>query len=161
MSDRFPSGVATTYNDGVLERIELIGRALWKLGRRIVGAPAAQPQAGLNAAERAAADHLRGRGCRILARNFRCRGGEIDLIVLDEGCVAFVEVRQRTNPGYGGAAASITPGKQARIRRAAHHWLAGPGKRHVRRPCRFDALLFEPSAPDLADWQKHAFDASD
>ena len=114
-----------------------------------------------HAAESTAARHLQARGCRIIARNVACKGGEIDLIVLDRGTLAFVEVRQRSHAGFGGAAASITPAKRARLRRAARFWLAGPGRHHARRPCRFDAVVFEPRNPLAADWLTGVFDATE
>src|SRR5690606_24818947 len=76
-------------------------------------------------AEEQAAQHLARHGLKILARNYRCRGGEIDLVCRDGATLVFVEVRLRTHRGYGGAAASITPAKQRRITLAANHYLAG------------------------------------
>jgi len=92
------------------------------------------------ASEQAAADYLLAHGLKLVARNYRCRGGEIDLIVRDGGSLVFVEVRERAGTGFGGAAASITPGKQARIRLAAQHYLARHG---LDLPCRFDAVLVQ------------------
>lgn len=102
------------------------------------------------------ADFLARQGARILARNARCRGGELDLIVLDGAELAFVEVRLRSSGGFGGAAASITPRKQQRLRHAAHHWLQGEGRAHAQRRCRFDAVLCtRPEGP--YEWLRDAF----
>jgi len=104
-------------------------------------------------AEEQAARFLAGRGLKILVRNYRCRGGEIDLVCRDGATLVFVEVRLRTHPGFGGAAASITPAKQRRIALAANHYLAG-------KPlpaCRFDAVLLDGAS---IDWIRNAFDAS-
>jgi len=104
-------------------------------------------------AEAQAADFLARRGLKVLARNYRCRGGEIDLVCLDGAILVFVEVRLRTNRDFGGAAASITPSKQRRIVLAAHHFLAG-------KPlptCRFDAVLLDGAG---IDWIRNAFDAA-
>ena len=104
-------------------------------------------------AEEQAARFLAGRGLKILARNYRCRGGEIDLVCRDGATLVFVEVRLRTNRDFGGAAASITPAKQRRIALAANHYLAG-------KPlpaCRFDAVLLDGTR---IDWIRNAFDAS-
>ena len=104
-------------------------------------------------AEEQAARFLAGRGLIILARNYRCRGGAIDLVCRDGAILVFVEVRLRTNRDFGGAAASITPAKQRRITLAANHYLAG-------KPlpaCRFDAVLLDGA--DI-DWIRNAFDAS-
>ncbi|MBZ0144456.1 MAG: YraN family protein [Rhodocyclaceae bacterium] len=106
-----------------------------------------------SAAEEQAAEHLVRHGLKILARNYRCRGGEIDLVCRDGATLVFVEVRLRTNSSYGGAAASITPAKQRRIALAANHYLAG-------KPlpaCRFDAVLFDG---ENIDWIKNAFQTS-
>lgn len=91
-------------------------------------------------AEQAAADYLAACGLRLVARNYRCRGGEIDLIMRDGGSLVFVEVRERTNADFGGAAASITAGKQARIHLAAQHYLS---RHSLDLPCRFDAVLVQ------------------
>ena len=111
------------------------------------------------AAEALAAAHLAARGLRIVARNVRCRGGEVDLICLDRNCVVFVEVRLRTNARFGGAAASITASKRRRVQLAAQWWLAGQGRRFQGAACRFDAVLLD--RPDEAHiiWLRGAFDA--
>ena len=111
------------------------------------------------AAEALAAQHLEGHGLRILARNVRCRGDEVDLIALDHNTVVFVEVRLRRNGRFGGAAASITATKQQRVILAAQHWLAGAGRTHARRPCRFDAVLLDALSSAHIAWLKGAFDA--
>ena len=59
------------------------------------------------AAEALAAAHLERHGLRILARNLRCRGGEVDLIAADGAVVVFAEVRLRSNPRFGGAEAVL------------------------------------------------------
>lgn len=112
--------------------------------RRIVGACGDRPQAASAGAraEALAAHHL-ARSARVLARNVRYRGGEIDLIIDDGRAIAFVEVRLRSSADFGGAASSITPRKKARLRFAAESWLAGAGRRHRHRPCRFDAVLLD------------------
>jgi putative endonuclease len=60
------------------------------------------------AAEQLAAQYLQVRGLRILARNLRCKAGELDLVCLHDGVLAIVEVRQRGSPEYGGAVGSVT-----------------------------------------------------
>ena len=112
------------------------------------------------AAEALAAAHLAGRGLAILARNVRCRGGEVDLIADDAGCVVFVEVRLRKSARFGGAAASITATKQRRVILAAQHWLTGAGRAHAQRPCRFDAVLLDGLDATRIEWIRGAFDAS-
>jgi putative endonuclease len=104
------------------------------------------------AGEEAAAKYLTERGLRIVERNFRVRGGEIDLICHDGRTVVFVEVRLRRRSDYGGAAASITAAKQAKIIMAARHWLV----RHGESPCRFDCVLLDG---DHIEWLCDAFSA--
>lgn len=108
-----------------------------------------------DAGEEIAARHLAAHGVRILARNFRVKGGEIDIVCRDGAATVFVEVRRRTTPasaGFGGAAGSITPAKQKRLILAARHWLA----RHGDAPCRFDCVLLDG---DRLEWIRNAFDA--
>ncbi len=106
-----------------------------------------------------AASWLCQRGLSILARNFRCRCGEIDLIARDGKHLVFVEVRARSNPRYVSAAASVDARKQRRLLRAAQVFL----QRHpelARLPCRFDVIAFEPrqSDPDSQpNWVRAAF----
>jgi putative endonuclease len=104
------------------------------------------------AAEDRAARFLADRKLKVVERNFRVRGGEIDLICRDGGTMVFVEVRQRSRSDYGGAAASITPAKQARLILAARHWLM----RHGEVPCRFDCVLIDGNR---IEWLKNAFPA--
>ncbi len=105
-------------------------------------------------AEDVAATFLQQRGLKLVARNYRCRFGEIDLIARDGDTLVFVEVRMRSGSGYGGAAASITAGKRAKLTRAARHYLAGRSRLP---PCRFDALLVS-GADDTIEWLKSAFE---
>lgn len=104
------------------------------------------------AGEQTAAEHLIGHGLRMVERNFRVRGGEIDLICRDGAVTVFVEVRVRARRDYGGAAASITSAKQARLILAARHWLA----RHGETPCRFDCVLIDDGK---LEWIRDAFSA--
>ena len=62
-------------------------------------------------------------GYTVLARNWRCRDGEIDLIVTRDRRIVFCEVKTRSSDAYGSPAASVTLVKQARIRRLAMRWL--------------------------------------
>lgn len=88
--------------------------------------------------EELAAQYLRETGMEIVARNWRCRYGELDLIVQDPSVTAFVEVKTRSGLGFGAPAESVTFSKQQRIRRLALLWLAeqeGPWRR-----IRFDVV---------------------
>ncbi|MEO8814918.1 MAG: YraN family protein [Mycobacterium sp.] len=77
--------------------------------------------------EQLAVDHLTGQGWAILARNWRCRYGELDVIAADPATrtVVFVEVKTRTGDGYGGLAYAVPAGKVRRLRRLAGLWLTG------------------------------------
>jgi putative endonuclease len=101
------------------------------------------------AGEAIAADFLRSRGLVLLARNYRCRLGEIDLIAGDGDTLVFVEVRLRTSSAFGGAAASVGGAKRARMTRAARHYLATLGREPA---CRFDALLLDALDPARVEW---------
>jgi putative endonuclease len=81
--------------------------------------------------EQLAADHLRRLGLRIVARNWRCRYGELDVIAVDQDSdtVVFVEVKTRTGDGFGGLEQAVTPQKTRRLRRLAGIWLAAQDQR--------------------------------
>ena len=100
--------------------------------------------------EEAAARLLAARGLRLLARNLRCRHGEIDLAMREGDTLVLVEVRARRNGRYGGAAASINAAKQARLARAAACWLPRLARAHwagATPAARFDAVVFEGGRP--------------
>ena len=82
------------------------------------------------------------RGWQLLARNFRSRTGEIDIIAMDGEQLVFLEVRARRHPGFSGAAASVDWRKQQRLVKTAQGFL----QRHpqlANQPCRFDVIAFE------------------
>lgn len=105
------------------------------------------------AGEDAALVYLQRQGLQLVERNFRCKSGEIDLIVRDRDTLVFVEVRKRADARFGGAAASVTSHKQRRLIRAAHFFL-----QRFRDPpaCRFDVVVFEG---ERIDWLKNAIEA--
>lgn len=92
------------------------------------------------AAEDQATDYLRCQGFRILARNYRAPGGEIDVVAKDGRTLCFVEVRSRSRNRLGSAAESIDRPKQLRIARAARSYL----HQHKHRgSCRFDVVTLD------------------
>jgi len=93
-----------------------------------------------DAGEDRALAYLEQQGLSLLQRNFRCRGGEIDLIMKDKSALVFVEVRKRTPSRFGGAAASIDMHKQTRLTTAAQVYLQS--LRTVP-PCRFDVVAID------------------
>ncbi len=104
-------------------------------------------------AETMAAAFLEKRGLRIVARNYRCRMGEIDLVAHDGAITVFVEVRKRASSDFGGAAASITAAKRLKVLKAARHYLS---KLSAMPQCRFDALLIQGEPPKI-EWIRDAF----
>lgn len=107
--------------------------------------------------EDAALRWLQARGLVLLARNLWTRAGELDLVMRDGGTLVFIEVRARALSRFGGAAASIGLAKQARLARAAAHWLPELARRHfqgVTPPARFDAVVFDAGRPQ---WLQDAF----
>lgn len=105
-------------------------------------------------AEALATKFLQRHGLRIVARNWRCRFGEIDVIAREGPVLVFVEVRARTLARYGGAAESIDSHKRSRLIAAATQYLAREG---LDTPCRFDAVLLQSS--DEPQWIRNAFTA--
>jgi putative endonuclease len=99
--------------------------------------------------ERAAAAFLRERGYHILERNFRCRGGEIDLIALDGSVLVFVEVKYRRTLARGTPIEAVTALKQARVRKAAQEYLTFCGRIFGR--IRFDVIsvMKTPKTTDI------------
>lgn len=105
-----------------------------------------------DAGEDAALSHLTGKGMSLVERNFRCRGGEIDLVMRDGETLVFVEVRARADARHGGAAASITTRKQARLIVAAQVFLQ---RYRMPPPCRFDVVAIDGG--EIA-WLKNAIE---
>jgi putative endonuclease len=91
--------------------------------------------------ESMACRHLKSEGCRILARNYRCRGGEIDIVVQDAETIVFVEVKERQGSRHGAACEAVTRGKRGRIVLAARLFAAQRGLSE--RPLRFDVVSID------------------
>ena len=110
------------------------------------------------AAESAAEEYLKSKGLAPLGRNYRCRGGEIDLVMLDEKILVLIEVRLRRNAKFGGAAASIDKRKQKRIVVAAKHLLLTRSELRKLR-ARFDVVALGGKADGKLsiEWIRDAF----
>ena len=106
-------------------------------------------------AEDLAARFLEKKKLRIIARNYRCRGGEIDLVCRDGKVLVFVEVRLRQNTAFGGAAASVTAIKQRRIILAAQHFLMTNALTND--DCHFDCILMNGTSGNDVEWLRDAF----
>jgi putative endonuclease len=110
--------------------------------------------------ERLAAEHLARAGYRIVARNVRADGVEIDLVAARGDLIVFVEVKTRAGRGFGAPEEAVDTRKCARIVRGARAWLHAHGPRRAR--ARFDVIAVEPDAAGelrVRHWPS-AFDAS-
>lgn len=96
-------------------------------------------------------------GLKPVQRNYLCKVGEIDLILVHQDTLVFTEVRMRTHTLYGGAVQSVTTAKQRKIIKAAQHFLM-THQHYQNYPCRFDVVAFESSGGDSHPvWYKDAF----
>ena len=108
------------------------------------------------AAEARACAFLQAQGLAFVAANVRYRDSELDLVMQAGTTLVFVEVRQRSDRGFGGALASVTARKQQRVQLAAQRFLlAHP--RWQNAPCRFDVIAIEG---DELSWIQAAFTKS-
>jgi putative endonuclease len=108
--------------------------------------------------EDAAARHLEARGVRIVARNVRAQGSELDLVGVDGGTLLFVEVKRRRDSRRGEPAEAVTAVKRRRIVDGARRWLAA-NRTRAERGIRFDVVTIEDET-DSIDWIQGAFDAT-
>ena len=110
-----------------------------------------------DAAEHRARAHLEAAGHTLVAANYHCRGGELDLVTLDGEQLVFVEVRARANADFGGPEASVDWRKRKRLLLAARHFL-GHHPAHARRVVRFDVVAV---TGDDIHWIRDAFRADE
>lgn len=108
-------------------------------------------------AEDQACHFLRQHGLQLITRNYRCRVGEIDLIMQDKEVLCFIEVRFRQQHGFGSGAESVTRSKQNKLIKAAYYYLQQE-KLLEKVACRFDvvAVTSQASATPV-EWIKNAF----
>lgn len=108
--------------------------------------------------EELACRHLRALGCEILARNFRCRSGELDVVARDGAVTVFVEVKHRRTSSHGAGLESVTFGKRRRLVRAARLYAASRGL--LETPLRFDVIsIDEDGGVPRIRHDRDAFDA--
>lgn len=110
--------------------------------------------------ENAAGTFLEDNGLTIVARGYRCRLGEIDLVCRDGAALVIVEVRARATADFGTAVETITHGKRRRIVQATRHLLMRrPEWQEL--PIRFDVVAFDgiDTGEARTSWIKSAFDA--
>jgi putative endonuclease len=109
--------------------------------------------------EQLAESFLLNRGLKTLERNFNCRAGEIDLVMLDGQVLVFTEVRYRSSDSHGSGAESVTFAKQKRVVRAAQKFLQ-LRPHHPAQACRFDVVsIGNEEGRTLYNWIRNAFDA--
>lgn len=111
-------------------------------------------------AENLALAKLTANGLQLMARNYRCPQGELDLVMADGETLVMVEVRFRRECGFGDAASSVNTRKQQKLLRAAQHFLQQDA-RFRRRPLRFDVVAVSRTndGKTQSDWIKDAFRA--
>ncbi len=109
-------------------------------------------------AETYACFYLRKRGLRLIQRNYHCRGGEIDLIMRQQQCLVFVEVRYRRSTHFGNAAETVSRRKQQRLIKTAYLYL----QKHslTQQACRFDVITLHGLHPIVIEWLPDAFQAN-
>ena len=105
-------------------------------------------------AEASCCDYLRAQGLRLVEKNYRCRLGEIDIIMLDKKTLVFIEVRFRKNDLFGGGLESITTSKQRKLRKTAELFLQ---KNSRYENARFDVVAMSNNV-QTKDRQKFTFD---
>ena len=109
-------------------------------------------------AEALACRYLQQQGLRLISQNWRCRRGELDLVMLDGHTVVFVEVRYRRHTAWGGAIESIDWRKRQRLVIAAQLFLQRES-RWANSPCRFDVIALGDQPARPPDWIRNAFDS--
>ncbi|NKC00955.1 MAG: YraN family protein [Pseudomonadales bacterium] len=97
---------------------------------------------------------LRRHGLRLIEKNFHCRSGEIDIIMVEQRILVFVEVRYRSSKRFGGAAASVGHKKQQRLIKAADTYLLSKPE-FTSWPARFDVVAIDHRN---ISWLKNAFE---
>ena len=109
--------------------------------------------------EAEAFEHLRRHGLKLLSKNWRCKGGELDLVMLDGDTVVFVEVRARRHSAWGGAVESVDGRKQQKLIIAASSFLQQQ-PRWAKHPCRFDVVAINTADTQASrlNWIRNAFD---
>ncbi|MDT8408359.1 MAG: YraN family protein [Wenzhouxiangellaceae bacterium] len=106
--------------------------------------------------EQRAEAYLKANGLKLVARNWHCRHGEIDLIMFDDEYLIFVEVRLRTPKGFANSAESVDIFKQRKLIQAASYYLSTRPAWQTR-PCRFDVVGIEGDTQEIS-WISHAFE---
>jgi putative endonuclease len=122
--------------------------------------PSGSTQTAGREAEAFALLHLQRHGLSLIAQNWLCKRGELDLVMLDGDTVVFVEVRYRRHAGWGGALESVDFRKREKLVRAAQFFLQKTS-RWADSPCRFDVVAIngDPGNAPALNWITNAFDS--
>lgn len=120
-------------------------------------------QASGQQAETIALQYLQQQGLQLITRNYRCRRGEIDLIMQHRDSLVFIEVRYRRNRRFGGAVASVDRRKQDKLIMSALHYLQ-ENRQAARQPARFDVIAIHAQLDPVTQqhdiqWIQDAFQA--
>jgi len=115
------------------------------------------PQGRGHEAESLACDYLQQQGLRLLTRNFRCKLGELDLVMQDHDSLVFVEVKYRTRQDYGHGSEAVDRNKQAKLIRTAQVYLQQHPE-YLDSPMRFDVISIDGNRQKI-HWLANAFDA--
>jgi putative endonuclease len=116
-------------------------------GKRLKAAPGVGQEK-----ERIACAYLQDKGLLLLERNYRCRRGEIDMVMREGNTLVFVEVRYRASTRFGTPAETVDIRKQRKLAAAASHYLQ---RNPTELPCRFDVIAL--SGTNRIDWIRDAF----
>ncbi|MFQ5469768.1 MAG: YraN family protein [Gammaproteobacteria bacterium] len=109
-------------------------------------------------AEEFAHRYLTKKGLELITSNYRCRHGEIDLVMRDHDTLTFIEVRLRNSTRFGGSSESVTSNKQKKLIKTAQHYLQH-NNTYTMYPTRFDVIAIQSDTRTL-DWIKDAFQAT-
>ena len=105
-------------------------------------------------AEAACCNYLRSQGLKLVIKNFSCRHGEIDIIMLDQKTLVFIEVRYRKNNNFGGGLESITAAKQQKLRKTAELYLQ---QNNQYKNARFDVVSMSKNNQTKLNKQQYTF----
>lgn len=113
-----------------------------------------------NQAELTALRFLRSAGLTLVARNYRCRGGEIDLVMMHAGCLTFIEVRSRRCSRFSDPAVTVDYRKQKKLLRTAALFLANT-RAFTHCDVRFDVVAISADKKNSIEWIQDAFRPDD
>lgn len=106
--------------------------------------------------EKLVSSYLEQRGLKLITSNYRCKFGEVDLIMSDEDVLVFIEVRYRKKSDYGDGVATVDRFKRNKIKKAAVHYLQ-KNDLYDEVPCRFDVVSVSGGLQKKISWIKDAF----